>query len=153
MYAMAAPFKDLSRTRIVAAARGWLGTPYVHQASMRGAGCDCLGLVRGVWRETVGPEPEAAPAYTPDWAERRDEETLLFAARRHLVGVDCADMGPGDVLAFRMMDNAVVKHVAILTTPDQMIHAYWGRAVVESALSPWWRRRLVAAFAFPGVCN
>ena len=55
--------------RIVAAARGWIGTPYVHQASVKGAGTDCLGLVRGIWRELYGPEPEALPAYTPDWGE------------------------------------------------------------------------------------
>ena len=55
--------------QVVGAARGWIGTPYVHQASVRGAGCDCLGLLRGVWREVIGAEPETPPAYTPDWAE------------------------------------------------------------------------------------
>jgi hypothetical protein len=30
-----------------------------------------------------------------------------------------------------------------------MIHAYWGRAVVESWMGPWWRRRLAAVFRFP----
>ena len=45
------------RARIVATARSWLGTPYHHQASLRGVGCDCLGLVRGVWRELYGDEP------------------------------------------------------------------------------------------------
>ena len=60
--------------RIVAAARGWIGTPYVHQASVKGAGTDCLGLVRGIWRELYGPEPEALPAYTPDWGEAGVQE-------------------------------------------------------------------------------
>ena len=46
-------------------ARGWIGTPYRHQASLKGVGCDCLGLVRGVWREVMGEEPEAPPAYRP----------------------------------------------------------------------------------------
>ena len=32
-------------SRVVATARAWIGTPYVHQASVRGAGCDCLGLL------------------------------------------------------------------------------------------------------------
>ena len=41
---------------VVAAARSWLGTPYRHQASLKGAGADCLGVVRGVWRELVGPD-------------------------------------------------------------------------------------------------
>ncbi len=48
-------------SRIVASARGWIGTPYVHQASTKGAGCDCLGLLRGVWREINGAEPESVP--------------------------------------------------------------------------------------------
>ena len=44
---------DEFTTRIVDLARGWIGTPYLHQASCRGIGCDCLGLVRGVWRDGV----------------------------------------------------------------------------------------------------
>ncbi|MEE8633091.1 MAG: hypothetical protein V3S93_01305 [Methyloceanibacter sp.] len=55
----------------MAKARGWLGTPYHHQASVKGVGCDCLGLVRGLWRELCGPEPEAMPRYTRDWATPR----------------------------------------------------------------------------------
>ena len=47
---------------VVATARGWLGTPYLHQASCRGAGCDCLGLLRGLWRALAGAEPAARPA-------------------------------------------------------------------------------------------
>ena len=41
-----------NREQIVAAARGWVGTPYRHQASLKGIGADCLGLVRGVWRRS-----------------------------------------------------------------------------------------------------
>ena len=46
---------------VIAAARGWLGTPYHDQASLRGIGCDCLGLARGIWRDVVGAEPQAIP--------------------------------------------------------------------------------------------
>ncbi len=138
----------------VAAARRWLGTPYRHQASVRGEGADCLGLVRGVWREGVGSEPEVPPPYQPDWAEVGGEETLLAAARRWLVERPVAEMRPGDVLLFRMAEGAPVKHCAILSAVDgpepKMIHAYWGRAVVESWMGPWWMRRLAAVFAWPG---
>ena len=48
----------IRRNDIVAETRGWIGTPYRHQASLKGVGCDCLGLVRGVWRACVGDEPE-----------------------------------------------------------------------------------------------
>lgn len=55
-----------TRAAIVAEARGWIGTPYRHQASLKGVGCDCLGLVRGVWRNCIGDEPETPPPYAPD---------------------------------------------------------------------------------------
>lgn len=139
----------MSRTDVVASALGWLGTPYRHQASVKGWGADCLGLVRGVWRETVGPEPEAAPAYRPDWAEVGGQETLLEAARRWLVEIAPGEAAPGDVLLFRMAPDARVKHCAILSRPDRIVHAYWGRAVTESWLIPWWRTRLTHAFRFP----
>ena len=74
-----------ARAAVVALARAWIGTPYVHQASAKGQGTDCLGLIRGVYRELHGADPEAPPPYTPDWNERRSaEEPLLSAARRHL---------------------------------------------------------------------
>ena len=77
----------LKRADIVDEARKWIGTPYRHQASRMGVGADCLGLIRGVWRGVIGAEPEAVPAYTPDWAEALGDETLLAAARRHLVEI------------------------------------------------------------------
>ncbi|KAB2949447.1 MAG: hypothetical protein F9K19_23780, partial [Rhizobiaceae bacterium] len=50
---------DETGRRVLEAAIGWIGTPYRHQASRKGVGCDCLGLVRGIWRELYGSEPEA----------------------------------------------------------------------------------------------
>ncbi len=140
-----------TRAAIVAAARGWIGTPYRHQASLKGAGCDCLGLVRGLWREFYGAEPEPIPPYTPDWAEARRQEAMLDAGRRHLVAVPLAEARPGDVILFRWRADLPAKHAGVLSTPTRFVHAYEGAAVVESPLGPWWRRRLAAAFAFPGV--
>lgn len=141
----------IARHAILAEAREWIGTPYRHQASAKGAGCDCLGLIRGVWRALYGEEPEAAPAYTPDWAEQNGEETLLGAARRHLVEVAIEAAAPGDVLLFRMDAHSPAKHAAILDEDRRLIHAYWGRAVVRSHYAPWWRSRCAAAFVFPGA--
>ena len=55
---------SITRSQIVAPRAGWIGTPYRHQAWLKGVGCDCLGLVRGVWRELFGGEPEPLPAYS-----------------------------------------------------------------------------------------
>src|ERR1700744_2265912 len=86
----------------VAVARAWIGTPYVHQASVKGVGCDCLGLLRGVWRELFGAEPEAMPNYSPDWAEATGAETLYMALSRHLCPVALQDIAQGDVALFRI---------------------------------------------------
>ena len=141
----------ISRSAILAETRIWIGTPYQHQASAKGAGCDCLGLVRGVWRAFFGAEPQAAPAYTPDWAEREGRETLLLAARHYLREIAIEAARPGDVLLFRMDARSPVKHAAILDDDDRIIHAYWGRAVVRSRFARWWRARCAAAFSFPDV--
>lgn len=136
---------------MVAAARGWLGTPYHHQASERGVSADCLGLVRGVWRDLYGRDAELPPAYSRDWAEASGEETLLAAATRHLVPVALGDAGPGDVIVFRLRAGLIAKHAAILTAPHAFLHAMEGGPACEVPLTGWWRRRIAGAFQFPGV--
>lgn len=135
--------------QVVAEARRWIGTPYCHQASCRGAGADCLGVFRGVWRALFGAEPICLPPYSPDWAETSGDEVLLAAARRLLVARDLGPPCPGDVLIFRMRAGAMAKHLALATGPCMIIHAYSGVGVVETPLSAPWARRVVARFEFP----
>lgn len=156
---------SITRAIIVAETRSWIGTPYRHQASLKGVGCDCLGLVRGVWRAVVGDEPERAPPYAPDWAEAALGEPLAEAAARHLVAVELTPShpspasgggmgwGPGDVLLFRWRSHLAAKHAAIVTGSGVMVHAHDGAAVAEVAIAPWWRRRIAYAFRFPGVAG
>lgn len=134
---------------IVRAARRWIGTPYHHQASVRGAGTDCLGLVRGVWREIYGADAETPPPYSRDWAESGGVETMLEAAARHMTRIGAADMRAGDVVIFRMRNGAVAKHAAIVSAPTMMIHAMEGAPVCEVPLSRWWLRRVAGVFRFP----
>ncbi len=144
---------EISRAAIVAEALSWVGTPYRHQASLKGVGCDCLGLIRGVWRAFYGAEPEAMPGYTPDWAEARGAETLAAAARRHLVEIAPSEAGAGDVLLFRWRNHLPAKHAAILIDETRFIHAQQGAAVACAALTPWWRRRVAYAFRLPGAAK
>lgn len=92
------------------------------------------------------------PAYTADWSEPSGEERLWAAAARHLTLKPRERIAPGDVLLFRMRDGGVAKHLGVQAetgAAPSFIHAYSGRGVVESALTPPWARRLVARFAFP----
>jgi NlpC/P60 family putative phage cell wall peptidase len=141
---------------VVCVARSWIATPYVHQASCKGAGADCLGLVRGVWREVIGNEPTVVPPYTPDWAEPGHDEALLAQANVWLIPKPLGEAGAGDVLVFRMRAGAVAKHLGIQArtgNAPSFIHAYSGRAVFESPLSKPWARRVVARFRFPEGAN
>ncbi len=139
---------DDLRNRIIAEARSWVGTPYRHQASRKGVGCDCLGLVRGVWRAIHGEEPEPVPAYAPDWAEAGGRERLAEAARRHLQEIAPGEAAPGDVLLFRWRPHLPAKHAAILVEAGRMIHAYDGAAVAEVHFAPFWKRRTAFCFRF-----
>jgi NlpC/P60 family putative phage cell wall peptidase len=145
--------EDAAGAAVVARARAWIGTPYRHQSSCRGAGTDCLGLLRGVWRETIGPEPEAVPAYTADWSEAGGTEDMLAAAGRYLLPVAAEQARPGDVIVLRMREGGVAKHVGILARSERgdatLVHAYSGHGVVESPLTPAWARRIAGVYRFP----
>jgi len=143
--------ENVSRQSIIGEALSWIGTPYQHQCSTKNAGCDCLGLVRGIWRKLYGAEPVTLPPYTPDWAERGDTETLRDGADQYLDRVDLTTARPGDVLLFRMQAGVPAKHMAVLVEADLIVHAYWGRAVTRSFLAPYWVRRRAYAYSFPNL--
>ena len=142
----------ISADDIVTEARRWIGTPYRHQASKIGAGTDCLGLIRGVWRGLLGDEPEAMPAYTADWCETTGEEALLAAAARWLVPKALNSNDIGDVIVFRMRSTSVAKHLGLAAARGGIatfVHAYTGHGVIETPLSTPWQRKIAGRFEFP----
>ncbi len=145
----------VSRTDVIAEARSWIGTPYAHQAALKGVGCDCLGLVRGVWRALYGEEPEAPPPYSRDWAEAHGRETLAEAAGRHMIPIAIDAIRPGDVLLFAMKEHSPAKHCVILSAPGRMVHSIEAHPVAEVSLwaarAP--RHRLRFAFSFPQLSD
>lgn len=135
--------------RVVAEAMSWIGTPYRHQGRRKGVGCDCIGLVLGVWQALHGALPELPGNYAPDWAEAGGEERLLAGARRHFVEKPFEALARGDLLLFRWRSHLPAKHAAIAVADDRFVHAYEASAVCLSALVPQWGRRIAGVFAFP----
>jgi NlpC/P60 family putative phage cell wall peptidase len=133
---------------VVAAARAFLGTPYRHRASLAGAGCDCLGLLRGVWRTLYGGEPMVVPAYRADMRDPRHAGALRRAAEQLLVA-ESGPLGPGQVLLFRLNGMAEAKHCGILVSGSRFIHAQERLGVVEANLTEAWGRRVSGRFRFP----
>jgi len=141
------------RQKIILEARRWIGTPYIHQSSVRSHGSDCLGLIRGVWRNCIGEEPEAAPDYSADWGEVSGKEYMLETAHRWFIEKRLEDAQAGDLVLFRWKNASIVKHAGILTTPlnkqARFIHAYERSGVVETSLGKHWKARIAKCFAFP----
>ncbi|MEM1366028.1 MAG: hypothetical protein AAGH82_09785, partial [Pseudomonadota bacterium] len=145
------------RRAIVAEAVSWIGTPYSHQASVKQNGCDCLGLVRGIWRSVYGSEPEAAPPYAPDMDEAEDAGNLDRAVRRHLLSAK--DPKPGSLLLLRWHPSMPAKHLGIVENvdgsggPPVFVHAHSQLGVCRARLEGSWNRRLAGVFDFPAKCE
>lgn len=135
---------------MVTEARLWLGTPYQHQASLKHIGCDCLGLLRGVWRHIYGVEPELMPAYAPRWNEASSTDLLMdMAARNFVQKLENTDFNAGDVLLFKYRLDLPSRHIGIVSGEDKFIHAYSGRGVVENRFNHWWKRHLAGRYMWP----
>ena len=121
----------------------------MHQASLKGVGCDCLGLLRGLWRELHGEEPEEIPPYSLDWAEATGSETLYMALKRHILEIGIGRLAPGDIALFRMTRHGPAKHCGIVSNRDgtpMLIHARQNKRVSEEPFSAFWRSKLAFAF-------
>ncbi len=132
---------------ILAAARDWVGTPVHWEASLKGVGTDCRGLVSGVARDCGRPEGEAFEAQVVGYSRRIDEAELLAGLDRLFDRLpDGTEPGAGDVLAFRIRNR--VQHLAIANGCGGMVHAYLTNPgqVVEVPLCAFWRRRLAGAW-------
>lgn len=143
---------SLTSIEVVELARSWIGTPYHNQAATLGSGCDCLGLVRGVWAQLYGQMLPEVPVYSNTWAGRPIAGLdLLDHASKRLEEVDPKRLAPGLVVAFKIGPGGRAQHCGILSSGTTMVHAHSGRAVCEVSLGLRWSKRLVAAYKFPGV--
>lgn len=141
---------QITREDVVSEARKWLGTPYHHQAAVRGVGADCLGLLRGVYAALCGEQTETPPPYAASWGEADGQELLLNAAHKYLNIVAYPKWKAGDVLVFRVRNARSAKHCAIALDDVNMIHAVSQRGVLITSVGDW-EDRIAGVFSFPGV--
>jgi NlpC/P60 family putative phage cell wall peptidase len=123
----------VSRDRVIAEARTWLGTPYHHHARVKGAGVDCAMLLAEVYAGAgVVPPVAIGPAdYPHDWHLHRSEE--LYVAWLERCGArEVQTPAPGDVALFRW--GRTWSHGAILVDGGQLVHSYVGRGVILTRL-------------------
>ncbi len=134
---------------IIAEARSWLGTPWRHQASVKGVGCDCAGLVRGVGNRLGLMDCREGTPGTAEFAGygRAPEPKRMIRALDRFMDRRGGVPQSGDVLLMRFDRDP--QHLAILTDEGTIVHALSSAGrVVEHRLSPGWRARIVAAWGY-----
>lgn len=128
----------------MAEAREWIGTPVRWEASVKGVGCDCRGLVSGVARALGWAEGDAFEAGVAGYARNIREAELLAGLDRLFDRV--SEPQAGDILAFRIKHK--VQHLAICAGGGRMIHAYLTTPsqVVDVSIGEYWQRRLAGVW-------
>jgi NlpC/P60 family putative phage cell wall peptidase len=121
---------------VVAEARTWLGTPFRWQASQKGIGCDCKGLLWGVARELGFPEAESLYAKVADYSPTRPvPSALLKEGFAGLFDPVVGEFLPGDILLLKFNGRGgPTNHIAIASGNGRAIHARDGAGVTENAL-------------------
>lgn len=132
----------VTRAQVVAEARTWLGTPYVHQGRVKGEAADCAGVILGV-AHALGLTDFEHLAY-----DRVPDGSLLSVCEAQMTRILPAHARGGDVLVFKFEHWPT--HLAFLTEPGVVLHAYMPRRrVVEHRMER--AMLVVAAFRLPGV--
>jgi cell wall-associated NlpC family hydrolase len=118
------------RTRIVRAAREWLGTPYHHHARVKGAGADCAMFPLSVYQECgVLPPSYQPPEYSVQWHLHRSEELYLKEIDRFVLEI-AGPPQPADFVVFQF--GRTYSHGAIVLDWPLIIHSYIPHGVLLS---------------------
>ena len=115
----------------------WLGTPYRHQAATLGAGCDCLGLVRGVWRDALWRRAVDGAALSRRTGATADAGELQAAAERLLVP-GAGPLAAGQVVLFRLSGRRGRGIAASWSRRTASSMRRSGSGVVEANLTEGW---------------
>ena len=148
------PLELEQRTAVVAEAESWLGTPYHHEARIKGHGVDCAQILVGVFANVGLIEPVTLPHYPMDWNLHRDEERYLDILGRYTREIEhpslcdpragaarqpagAGNVLPGDIAIWKF--GRCFSHGAIVVAWPVVIHAYVGSiCVLEDAEKASW---------------
>lgn len=118
------------RSKIVHAAKEWLGTPYHHHARVKRAGADCAMFPLAVYQECGAlPREYEPPHYSVQWHLHRSQELYLDEIEKFVVEIDTPPQ-PADFIVFRF--GRTYSHGAIVVEWPIVIHSYIPHGVLLS---------------------
>ncbi len=117
------------RLAIIAEAKTWLGTPWHHQAALKGVGVDCGQLLIEVFAACLPKKNIRLAAseqhYSRQWMLHRNEERYLQVVERYAQRVDTPKTG--DIAVFKV--GRTYSHGAIVIDYPLIIHAHVNEGV------------------------
>jgi cell wall-associated NlpC family hydrolase len=147
---------QLLRAMVVEEARSWAGTPFRHQARVKGVGVDCAQLVIAVG-EAAGVMRIDPAAWRPWAAYGRAPNPRRMRQCLETFMIEVTDDGvwrPGDVMWCEWRDDLPM-HLAILADHKgrlTMIHALSDVGkVVEHGFTAEWPARATSWWRYPGL--
>jgi NlpC/P60 family putative phage cell wall peptidase len=122
-------------------------------AASKGVGCDCLGLILGVYKDITGITVPFPMRYSPNWTRTAQHGHALLDALHHLGTPAKHPLQAGDILIFALTDGRII-HAGIMVEEGNFIHALADPAIAKVTLSPFtdpWARRLHARYTLPTI--
>jgi cell wall-associated NlpC family hydrolase len=142
----------LEGSAIVAEARSWIGTPYLHDGRLKGVGVDCAGLLAACLIDLGVPIDDRRGVGRGDVFEEMMATVRSHADLVEDLDFDPARWRPGDALVFRC--RTVFNHMAIYSGSGTMIHSYSDPSVcrvVEHPVDARWMHRLHSVWRYRGA--
>lgn len=126
----------VQRKRFVDAALSYCGTPYHHEARIKGVGIDCATMLVMAGHEAGLVDEIKLPQYSPQWMLHRDQELYL-----QILGEYCREVEPpprpGDIAIWKI--GRTYSHAAVVVDWPVVVHAVMGRPVTtEDAERTMW---------------
>jgi hypothetical protein len=110
-----------ARQKVIDEAKTWCGTPFHHEARVKGHGVDCGQLLIAVYGACgYMPKDYRLEHYPPDFALHRDREWYLSIVETFAKPVETPL--PGDVVLFKW--GRLYSHGGIVTEWPGIIHAW-----------------------------
>ena len=126
----------------------YLGTSYKHRGDDK-LGCDCLGLVRWVYREELGiilPDP---PAYSEVW-NKEDVATLGAYYSQH--GFTKVSGVPKEFDVLRIKDSPeFAAHLGVVTVKGYFIHALASGVVCHTYLQGTYQPAISSIYRYARI--
>jgi cell wall-associated NlpC family hydrolase len=120
------------RLAVLKEAESWIGTPFHHEARLKGHGVDCGQFLLAVY-EAVGVMPHIETEhYPPDFHMHQSKEWYKGIVEQYADEIEDSP-APADLVLFRV--GRVYSHGAIVVNWPLIIHAYVGHRKVERSFA------------------